>query len=148
MHGEIDDVIRKKKNGEIVKTKKGKLTRVAYSPSIGKREDRRARLIALMAGAIPLPLPRRPQPFNPNQSRSKKDEPVKPTPAPGEGDSIGNTSSSSVRSAGAMNDRDYARRLAKHNDEYVPSFERDPAARERLRSQQYSDDEILFPKKR
>lgn len=48
---------------------KGVMTRFVYSPSIGSSEERKARLMALMAGQAPAPLSRRPQPERPEPSR-------------------------------------------------------------------------------
>ena len=63
MQGEVTKTTKvNPKTGQTQEVEKGRLYRVAYSPSVGSSEERRARLLALMAGQTPGPLGRRPQP--------------------------------------------------------------------------------------
>lgn len=70
MQGEVGDKPHVNKRTGVTTVKKvGILTRVAYAPSIGSADERRARLKAMMAGQDPGPLTRRPQPDRPEPTR-------------------------------------------------------------------------------
>lgn len=53
---------------------RGVLLRMAYAPSIGRAEERAARLQAMMNGQAPPPLSRRPQPHRPEPSKQDIDK--------------------------------------------------------------------------
>jgi hypothetical protein len=151
MQGEVVEVFSKK-GGE--KSMNGTLLRVAYSPAIGSSEDRKARLVALMAGKTPLPLPRRPQPDNPNQPRNRKsdDEVIRQQirSSSDDEDEDGDGGSKPVldRSGGSASNQGYKDRLNRHDREYVPTTPRNPDERNKARNSVPDDDDVLFPKRR
>lgn len=75
MQGEVGDKPHvNKRTGQTTIKKVGMLYRIAYAPSIGSSEERRARLQAMLAGQDPGPLTRRPQPHRPEPTRQELDK--------------------------------------------------------------------------
>jgi hypothetical protein len=89
MQGDITSrTKRNKKTGGLEEVPVGDLLRIAYSPSIGSTEDRKARLLAFMSGEAAPDLSRRPQPHVPEPDRLSTakaiDTPAPPVPRVGQ----------------------------------------------------------------
>ncbi len=82
MQGEVEVRTKvDKKTGVSSQVPHGTLLRIAYSPSIGSTEDRKARLLAFISGEAAPELARRPQPHVPEPSRDAAEK-ASGTPAP------------------------------------------------------------------
>lgn len=152
MQGDIVQRTRiNRKTGKPEVVEDGTLYRLAYSPSIGRLEDRKARLVALISGQAPAALPRRPQPERPEPTKhdlkksAQTNKPAQPVPRVGQNikhasddDDVDAALSNSGGSAGDTSS--FRSKMAKHNAEYQPSRKRPP--------EEPDDDAVLFPKKR
>ena len=82
MQGEVGPRAKvNKRTGQTTTEDAGTLLRVAYSPSIGSTEERKARLLALISGQAAPELKRRPQPYIPEPDRREAEKAIS-TPAP------------------------------------------------------------------
>lgn len=151
MQGDItQDVKRDRKTGELKTIEVGVLHRVAYSPSMGGLEERKARLVALISGQASGALPRRPQPERPEPTKADltraavTNRPAQPVPRVGQnvrqGSDDDDIDSLLNRRGGGADNSSFRSRMAKHNAEYQPSAKRPP--------EEPDDDAALFPKKR
>jgi hypothetical protein len=165
MQGDITQRTRiSKKTGKPETVEDGMLYRLAYSPSIGPLEDRKARLVALISGQAAPALPRRPQGERPEPCPKPGcrltaghppphkfgPEPPKAQPVPrvgqnlrpgaGGGDDDDVDAALSGLGGSAGDTSSFRSKMAKHNAEYQPSAKR--------KSDEPEDDQALFPKKR
>ncbi len=151
MQGEITmRVKRNRKTGELEEVPDGDLFRVAYSPSIGSTEERRARLVSLISGQQAPALARRPQPHVPEPTKadltraSSTNRPAQPVPRVGQNVRPGADDDNDVDRAladrGGGGSDSFRTKMAKHNAEYQPAPRKPP--------EEPNDDDALFPKKR
>lgn len=86
MQGDITSKVKRNKRGELEEVPVGNLLRLAYSPSIGSTEDRKARLLSLISGQAAPELKRRPQPHvpEPGKGAEEKNPPAQRVPRVGQ----------------------------------------------------------------
>jgi hypothetical protein len=91
MQGDITQRTRiNRKTGKPETVEDGMLYMIAYSPSIGQLEERKARLVALISGQAPGALSRRPQPERPEPTKNdlakaaQTNRPAQPVPRVGQ----------------------------------------------------------------
>lgn len=122
MQGDVEwkDVVNKKTQ-KIEKVGKGRLLRMAYSPSIGSADERRMRLVTLIAGKDPGPLSRRPQPDRPEPTKTqitkwdREHPPAQPVARVGQNlkTQVGDDDTKLPPSGGSQASSDFKQRLAK-----------------------------------
>jgi hypothetical protein len=147
MQGEVNSkqVINHKAK-KIETVSKGVLLRVAYAPSIGDAEERRARLVSLMSNTSAPPLSRRPQPEIPGKVKDPTKQPdgnddpqwadkvARSVPdVPRQGGLMGrgnkmtrDTDDENPRrhAGGTAQNTDFAKKLAAHDKSYKPTAKR------------------------
>lgn len=103
MQGEVTTKIKRSKSGELEEVPVGNLLRIAYSPSIGSTEERKARLLALISGQATPELRRRVQPHIPEPSKDDAqhamNQPAPPVPRVGQNMKKARTSDDDVDDA-------------------------------------------------
>lgn len=165
MQGEITQRSRvNKKTGKPETVQDGMLYRIAYAPSIGPMEERKARLVALISGQAPAALSRRPQgerpepcpkpgcrltaghppphKFGPEPPQAQPVPRVGQNLRPGAGGGEDDDVDAALRGMGgsAGDTSSFRSKMAKHNAAYQPSA--------RKPETEPDDDAALFPKKR
>ena len=150
MQGEVTKSTKvDKKTKKVVEVASGRLLRVAYSPSIGSTEERKARLLALISGKQVPSLSRRPQPHTPHPDPADAADAIstKAPSVPRVGQNlkiVGDDEPESQRSASGTAPSSFSSFLSKHNAEYQPQSKRnrtdDDDAQDAL--------DALFPKQK